>query len=80
MILSVCLRKIIKKNIRDKKKQIRNLKEKLYCILSSTNFSTAKEKSYSKIVYDIFEDIKSLQFNVRWLVLIDWGLGGPIGL
>ncbi len=44
-------------------KLIKYQKEKLNCILNSTNFSTTKEKSYDKIVKDILENIKSLQLS-----------------
>ena len=44
-------------------KLIRYQKEKLESILNSTNFSSAKEKSYQKIVNDILENIKSLQLS-----------------
>ena len=38
-------------------------KDKLDCILKSEIFSSAKEKSYQKIVDDILENIKSLQLS-----------------
>ena len=44
-------------------KLIKYQKEKLECVLNSENFSTAKEKSYEKIVNDILENIKSLQLS-----------------
>ncbi|MDC0452508.1 RNA polymerase sigma factor RpoD [Candidatus Pelagibacter sp.] len=44
-------------------KLIKYQKEKLDCVLKSQNFSTAKEKSYQKIVDDILENIKSLQLS-----------------
>ncbi|MDA9605112.1 RNA polymerase sigma factor RpoD [Candidatus Pelagibacter sp.] len=44
-------------------KLIRYQKEKLDCILKSTNFSPSKEKGYEKIVGDILENIKSLQLS-----------------
>ena len=44
-------------------KLIKYQKEKLECVLNSQNFSTAKEKSYEKIVNDILENIKSLQLS-----------------
>jgi len=44
-------------------KLIKYQKEKLDCILSSVNFSNAKEKGYEKIVNDILENIKSLQLS-----------------
>ena len=44
-------------------KLIKYQKEKLDCVLSSQTFSSAKEKSYEKIVNDILENIKSLQLS-----------------
>jgi len=44
-------------------KLIKYQKEKLECVLSSQNFSSAKEKGYQKIVDDILENIKSLQLS-----------------
>ena len=44
-------------------KLIKYQKEKLDCILKSNIFSSAKEKSYNKIVTDILENIKSLQLS-----------------
>ena len=44
-------------------KLIKYQKEKLNCILKSQDFSSAKEKSYNKIVNDILENIKSLQLS-----------------
>ncbi len=44
-------------------KLIKYQKEKLDCVLNSKNFSTAKEKSYEKIVNEILENIKSLQLS-----------------
>ncbi len=44
-------------------KLIKYQKEKLECVLNSTNFSPAKEKGYQKIVNDILENIKSLQLS-----------------
>ncbi len=44
-------------------KLIKYQKEKLDCVLNSQNFSTAKEKSYQKIVDNILENIKSLQLS-----------------
>ncbi len=44
-------------------KLIKYQKEKLKCVLSSENFSSAKEKGYEKIVNDILENIKSLQLS-----------------
>ena len=39
-------------------KLIKYQKEKLDCVLNSSNFSTGKEKGYEKIVNDILENIK----------------------
>ncbi len=44
-------------------KLIKYQKEKLNCVLNSQTFSTAKEKSYEKIVNEILENIKSLQLS-----------------
>ncbi len=44
-------------------KLIKYQKEKLECVLSSQNFSPAKERGYEKIVNDILENIKSLQLS-----------------
>ncbi len=44
-------------------KLIKYQNEKLKCILNSETFSTAKEKSYEKIVNGILENIKSLQLS-----------------
>ena len=44
-------------------KLIKYQKEKLNCVLNSTNFSISKEKGYEKIVNDILENIKSLQLS-----------------
>ena len=44
-------------------KLVKYQKEKLDCILKSQNFSSAKEKSYQKIVDEILENIKSLQLS-----------------
>ncbi len=44
-------------------KLIKYQKEKLNCILNSTNFSSSKEKNYNKIVDSILENIKSLQLS-----------------
>jgi RNA polymerase primary sigma factor len=48
---------------KDYNKLIKYQKEKLNCVLNSQIFSTAKEKSYKKIVDDILENIKSLQLS-----------------
>ena len=44
-------------------KLIKYQREKLDCVLKSNQFSSAKEKSYDKIVNDILENIKSLQLS-----------------
>ena len=44
-------------------KLLKYQKEKLDCVLNSTTFSAAKEKSYEKIVNDILKNIKSLQLS-----------------
>ena len=44
-------------------KLIKYQREKLQCILNSTNFSSTKEKSYKKIVKEILNNIKSLQLS-----------------
>ena len=44
-------------------KLIKYQKEKLDCALNSKTFSSAKDKSYEKIVDDILENIKSLQLS-----------------
>ena len=44
-------------------KLIKYQKDKLNCVLNSQVFSSAKEKSYDKIVKDILENIKSLQLS-----------------
>ena len=44
-------------------KLIKYQKDKLNCVLNSEIFSTAKEKTYEKIVNDILENIKSLQLS-----------------
>ena len=48
---------------KDYSKLIKYQKEKLDCILNSTNFSSSKEKNYQKIVNEILENIKSLQLS-----------------
>ena len=48
---------------KDYNKLIKYQKDKLNCILNSQTFSTAKEKSYKKIVDDVLENIKSLQLS-----------------
>ena len=44
-------------------KLIKYQKEKLDCVLNTQNFSPAKEKGHDKIVNDILENTKSLQFS-----------------
>ena len=44
-------------------KLIKYQKEKLECVLNSTNFSPTKEKGQKKIVDNILENIKSLQLS-----------------
>ncbi len=48
---------------KDYNKLVKYQKEKLDCVLSSKSFSSAKEKSYEKIVQEILENIKSLQLS-----------------
>ncbi len=53
----------INKLTKDYSKLIKYQKEKLDCILNSTEFTNSKEKSYQKIVSEILENIKSLQLS-----------------
>ena len=48
---------------KDYNKLIKYQREKLQCILNSTNFTSTKEKSYKKIVKEILNNIKSLQLS-----------------
>ena len=48
---------------KDYNKLIKYQKEKLHCILNSSNFSPTKEKSCQKIIQDILKKIKSLQLS-----------------
>ena len=48
---------------KDYNKLTKYQREKLQCILNSTNFSSTKEKSYKKIVKEILNNIKSLQLS-----------------
>ena len=48
---------------KDYGKLIKYQKDKLDCILNSTNFSSSKEKNYQKIVSEILDNIKSLQLS-----------------
>ncbi len=53
----------VNKLTKDYFKLIKYQKEKLDCVLNSSEFSTSKEKSYQKIVSEILENIKSLQLS-----------------
>ena len=53
----------INKLTKDYSKLIKYQNEKLNCILNSSEFTSAKEKSYQKIVSEILENIKSLQLS-----------------
>ena len=53
----------INKLTKDYSKLIKYQKEKLDCVLKSSEFTNAKEKSYQKIVTEILGDIKSLQLS-----------------
>ena len=53
----------VNKLTKDYSKLIKYQKEKLECVLSSTEFTNSKEKSYQKIVSEILENIKSLQLS-----------------
>ena len=53
----------INKLTKDYSKLIKYQKEKLDCVLKSSEFTNAKEKSYQKIVNEILGDIKSLQLS-----------------
>jgi len=53
----------VNKLTKDYSKLIRYQKEKLECVLNSTEFTNSKEKSYQKIVSEILENIKSLQLS-----------------
>ena len=53
----------INKLTKDYSKLIKYQKEKLDCVLNSSEFSNSKEKSYQKIVSEILENIKSLQLS-----------------
>ena len=53
----------VSKLTKDYSKLIKYQKEKLDCVLNSTEFTNSKEKSYQKIVTDILENIKSLQLS-----------------
>ena len=53
----------VNKLTKDYSKLIKYQKEKLDCVLDSSEFTNAKEKSYQKIVTEILENIKSLQLS-----------------
>ena len=53
----------VNKLTKDYSKLIKYQKEKLNCVLSSSEFTSSKEKSYQKIVSEILENIKSLQLS-----------------
>ena len=53
----------VSKLTKDYSKLIKYQKEKLDCILNSSEFTQSKEKSYQKIVSEILENIKSLQLS-----------------
>ena len=48
---------------KDYLKLIKYQKEKLNCLLNSTNFSNPKEKAYQKLVQQVLDKIKSLQLS-----------------
>ena len=53
----------VNKLTKDYSKLIKYQKEKLNCILNSSEFTNSKEKSYQKIVSEILASIKSLQLS-----------------
>ncbi len=53
----------INKLTKDYSKLIKYQKEKLDCVLNSSEFTNSKEKSYQKLVTEILENIKSLQLS-----------------
>ncbi len=55
--------KTVKSLTKEYNKLIKYQKEKLDCVLKSETFSSAKEKSYQKIVDEILKNIKSLQLS-----------------
>ncbi len=55
--------KTVKSLTKEYNRLIRYQKEKLDCVLKSETFSSAKEKSYEKIVDEILKNIKSLQLS-----------------
>ena len=60
----------INKLTKDYSKLIKYQKEKLDCVLNSSEFSNSKEKSYQKIVSEILENIKSLQLSPSVLEIL----------
>ena len=59
----------VNKLTKDYTKLIKYQKEKLDCVLNSSEFTNSKEKSYQKIVAEILENIKSLQLSPAVLEL-----------
>ena len=53
----------VSKLTKDYSKLIKYQKDKLDCVLNSSEFTNSKEKSYQKIVSEILENIKSLQLS-----------------
>ncbi len=53
----------VNKLTKDYSKLLKYQKDKLDCVLSSSEFTNSKEKSYQKIVLEILENIKSLQLS-----------------
>jgi len=53
----------VHKLTKDYSKLIKYQKEKLDCVLNSSDFTNSKEKSYQKLVSEILENIKSLQLS-----------------
>ena len=53
----------VSKLTKDYSKLIKYQKEKLECVLNSSEFTNSKEKSYQKIVSEILDNIKSLQLS-----------------
>ena len=53
----------VNKLTKDYSKLIKYQKEKLDCVLNSSEFTSSKEKSYQKVVSEILENIKSLQLS-----------------
>jgi len=53
----------VSKLTKDYSKLIKYQKEKLDCVLNSSEFTSSKEKSYQRIVSEILNNIKSLQLS-----------------